>query len=248
MPKKYFCNSISVYDDYKECSEGVVIIDTVNYLPSTTLYMPRKTERQAITDEIVHTIALLHINRIQEDIDNVLVDTDDDESDSGTDSGDQVLSGLPHLLICYLASIHADRYMNGQAPIMKSSSNLVLMLYVHKTERPLLFRRAVRLDPDTFDSLVAAISSDNAFLSGTSNSQMPVEWQLAIVLYRFGHFGNAASMQDIALWAGVEYGTVNVCTRRVIKAVCCDRFRSSAVAWLGPEEKESSKRWVESRS
>ena len=37
---------------------------------------------------------------------------------------------------------------------------------------------------------------------------MPVKQQLAIALYRFGHYGNAASTMKVALWAGVGFGTV----------------------------------------
>jgi hypothetical protein len=37
---------------------------------------------------------------------------------------------------------------------------------------------------------------------------MPVEQQLAIALYHYGHYGNAANMMKVALWAGVGFGTV----------------------------------------
>ena len=37
---------------------------------------------------------------------------------------------------------------------------------------------------------------------------MNVDAQLVIVLYHFGHYGNAISTTMVALWAGVGYGTV----------------------------------------
>ena len=53
---------------------------------------------------------------------------------------------------------------------------------------------------------------------------MPVAEQLAIALFRFGHYGNAVNVIKTALWAGVGYGTVHLVTNRVIKAVCGEQF------------------------
>ena len=67
-------------------------------------------------------------------------------------------------------------------------------------------------------------------------------------MYRFGHFGNASSTSDVAQWAGVGYGTVDRCTRRVIRAICDDDFRKIAIRWPTETEKEAAKEWVESMS
>lgn len=77
---------------------------------------------------------------------------------------------------------------------------------------------------------------------------MPVEAQLAIALYRFGHYGNAASTMKVALWAGVGFGTVPLVTNQVIKALCSERFRHSALQWSSAEAKETAKAWVEEQS
>ena len=42
---------------------------------------------------------------------------------------------------------------------------------------------------------------------------MLVKQQLAIALYRFGHYGNTASTMKVALWAGVGFGTVPLVTK-----------------------------------
>ena len=54
----------------------------------------------------------------------------------------------------------------------------------------------------------------------SNNPQMPIEEHLAIALFRFGHYGNAASTLKVALWAGVGFGTVPLVTNRVLKATC----------------------------
>ena len=77
---------------------------------------------------------------------------------------------------------------------------------------------------------------------------MPVAEQLAIALYRFGHYGNAASQMKIALWAGVGYETVSLVTSRVMAATCSEHFRRSALRWTCDEAKETAKAWVESAS
>jgi len=49
-----------------------------------------------------------------------------------------------------------------------------------------------------------------------SNQQLPVWFQLAIFLNGVGHYGNAATTQDIAEWAGVAVGTVYNCYQCVM--------------------------------
>ena len=77
---------------------------------------------------------------------------------------------------------------------------------------------------------------------------MPVEEQVAITLYRFGHYGNAASLQAVANWAGIGKGTATLCTRRVMTALLRLDFRVEAVSFPNDIEKEAAKEWVENHS
>jgi hypothetical protein len=81
------------------------------------------------------------------------------------------------------------------------------------------FRQALRVSPQTFDTLVARLENDPVFSNNSNHPQLSVEQQVAIALYRFGHDGNAAGLQAVANWAGLGKGTVHVCTRRVMTAV-----------------------------
>jgi hypothetical protein len=67
------------------------------------------------------------------------------------------------------------------------------------------------------------------FSNKSPNGQLPIDEQLAIALYRFGHDGNAASLQHVANWAGVGKGTVTLVTRCVMTAVLHPSFMSNAV-------------------
>jgi len=66
---------------------------------------------------------------------------------------------------------------------------------------------------------------------------MPVKEQAAIALYRFGHYGNAASVMKVGLQFGVGYGTVKLVTTRILKATCSERFHSASVQWAIPQAK-----------
>ncbi|KAJ7460254.1 hypothetical protein FB451DRAFT_1007476, partial [Mycena latifolia] len=110
------------------------------------------------------------------------------------------------------------------------------------------FRQALRVSPLTFDALVAALELDPIFHNNSNHAQLPVDQQLAVALYRFGHDGNAASMQSVANWAGLGKGTVHLITRRIMTAVLRPGFMQSAVRMPTPEEKEKAKRWVAKHS
>ncbi|KAJ7699411.1 hypothetical protein B0H16DRAFT_1484226 [Mycena metata] len=117
-----------------------------------------------------------------------------------------------------------------------------------KDTRPDLFRQEVRMSPFTFDKIVKELAGDPVFANNSSNGQMPVEDQLAITLYRFGHSGNAAALQKVANWAGVGKGTITLVTRRVMTAILNPDFMAAAVCMPTAVEKEEAKSWVEAHS
>jgi hypothetical protein len=75
---------------------------------------------------------------------------------------------------------------------------------------------------------------------------MPISHQLAIALYRFGHFGNAASVEKVAQWAGCSVGGVVNATRCVIAAFL--PLHDQAIRWPTSGEKRAASDWVESAS
>jgi len=70
-----------------------------------------------------------------------------------------------------------------------------------------------------------------------------VQIQLAVFLYRGGHYGNGASSEETAQWAGIAIGTVINCTNRVMVAFLS--LHDTAIRYPTPEEKETTKVWVE---
>jgi hypothetical protein len=97
------------------------------------------------------------------------------------------------------------------------------------------------------DRILRTIEHDPVFV-GRYHDQMPVAHQLGLVLYRLGHNGNAASLADVAVWAGVGKGTVLLVTRRVLKALTRRTVLLDALRWPTEEEIEEAKEWVERTS
>ena len=93
-----------------------------------------------------------------------------------------------------------------------------------------------------------AIKDDEIFHNNSNNAQMPVEQQLAIALYCFGHYGNAASTMKVDLWAGVGFRTVPLVTKCVLNALNSECFCRSSVQWASSAVKETAKAWTEEAS
>ncbi|KAJ7698402.1 hypothetical protein B0H17DRAFT_927654 [Mycena rosella] len=144
--------------------------------------------------------------------------------------------------------MHESRYEQPRNNLPRGPSYLHHVLTALKLGRADHFRQALRVTPRTFDALVAALEDDPIFFNNSNHPQLPVDQQLAVALYRFGHDGNAASVQSVANWAGLGKGTVHLITRRVMTAVLRPGFMQSAVRMPTQEEKEDAKRWVAKHS
>ena len=77
---------------------------------------------------------------------------------------------------------------------------------------------------------------------------MPIEDQLAIILYHFGHFGNVAGLDKVAKWSRYSKGTILLVTWRVMTTILCQEFMENAVHFLTAEEKRAAKHWIEKHS
>ncbi len=180
--------------------------------------------------------------------------SEDLEDKEGSDGWDPKFNGLDRWerlrrwVVHSIEEMYAERYEAPRDPLPRGPSFLQHILLTLKTARPDHFRQELRVSPQTFDSIVSAIEKDPVFFNNSNNSQLPVEEQLAITLYRFGHDGNSASLQSVANWAGVGKGTVLLATRRVTTAILRPSFMNNAVRYPTEAEKDEAKRWVRRRS
>jgi hypothetical protein len=82
------------------------------------------------------------------------------------------------------------------------------------------FRSMLRVSHDQFQILLNLIE-ENPVFQERKMLQFPVPVQLAIFLYRIGHYGSAISIQNIATQFGIGDGSsVTKVTRRVKKVPC----------------------------
>ena len=79
----------------------------------------------------------------------------------------------------------------------------------------------------------------------TDQEQISVETQVIIALKRFG---NLATVHKYAMWAGVRYGTVDLCTCRVLIAKHSSSLKFKHVRWPVGQERKEVKLWAETQA
>lgn len=156
--------------------------------------MPARTERQLAMDALEAAYAVSQVLEAEA----MLVDSDTNSSSSGSSSSsssdEEMQPSRSETILDDMADLYSRHYLNERRDIPKTQDNLHLLLHTYKDDFPDIFRSYVRVSPTCFDSLVDAISADPIFHNNSPVAeQLPITQQLAITLYRFGHYGNAAS-------------------------------------------------------
>jgi hypothetical protein len=212
--------------------------------------MPHQTERQQAVDALQRAFLVNLMAEHEDELLDFSSDSSSSSGDSSTDSSpdDELVPSASDVFLESLGELYSKRYLNERSKINKSRGNLQLLLTDWKLNRPKIFRSYLRITPQCFDDLVATLCHDPIFHNNSNNPQTPVDEQVAVALYRFGHYGNAASQMKVALWAGVGYGTVSLFTSRVMAATCSNHFRHAALKWASDEAKVAAQAWVENAS
>ncbi|TFY54301.1 hypothetical protein EVG20_g9761 [Dentipellis fragilis] len=154
-------------------------------------------------------------------------------------------SNLGRKVRIMISNLYAHCYQAPREHLPRAPADLPYVLSTLKEHYPYRFRQQLRVTPYTFDHLVAELRDDPIFSNNSNCLQIPVDHQVALVLYRFGRYGNGASHADVAAWAGVGEGTVTLVTQQVITALLHRSFMKKAVQFPTAEEKEAAKQWVE---
>ena len=150
------------------------------------------------------------------------IEADNEESDSDEE---EVARPSPQQWVqTTLEEIYAHRYEVPRNKLPRGPAYMCHVLTVQKDCRPDHFRQSLRVSPVTFDKIIAKISDDPVFFNKSNMPQQPIEGQLAITLFCFGHYGNSANLQNIANWAGVGKGMVTIATRCVMTAILYPHF------------------------
>jgi hypothetical protein len=111
-----------------------------------------------------------------------------------------------------LEAMYANHYEARRDQHPHGPSLMQFTLETYQTLRPNLFRQDLCVSPDTFNKIVEKISDHPVFFNNSNHPQAPVEDQLAVTLFCFGHYSNAASLERVRKWAGVSKGMVKLAT------------------------------------
>ncbi|KXN89018.1 hypothetical protein AN958_06426, partial [Leucoagaricus sp. SymC.cos] len=125
-------------------------------------------------------------------------------------------------------------------------SQLYFVLVLYKQYDSKHFRKNLHVASETFDQLLKKIADNLVFISTGSHEQIPVDEQLTVALYCFGHFRNTTSVEAIGQWAGVSAGAVVACTCHVMQAILV--LHNDVICWSSPAKREAAKEWVEAAS
>jgi hypothetical protein len=93
-------------------------------------------------------------------------------------------------------------------PISQPTPQMPHVLKVLKVKFPDQFWEILQVNPATFNKIVDNIKNDLIFFNNSNNPQIPMEQQLVITLYHFGHDGNAASQAAVGCWTGGGNGSL----------------------------------------
>ena len=75
------------------------------------------------------------------------------------------------------------------------------------------------ISPYVFSVILKLIKDHNIFCNHSNVPQSPIDFQLAVTLFRMGCFGNAASVIDVAQEAGCSPGSVEAFTEHCFTAI-----------------------------
>jgi hypothetical protein len=135
----------------------------------------------------------------------------------------------------------STRILDPGPPVQKVGQ-LDLYLTKFRHDHPDRFRKRLRVSPVVFDRLVELIENHDIFHNNSHVPQHPIPTQLAIFLYRVGHYGNSSSPEYVAQWAGVSVGTVINATYRCLVAFLA--LHDEAIMMPPEEERERAKEYV----
>ncbi len=189
--------------------------------------MPNITKRKKLLTYLEH-IEMVDI------IDKFLIDDPFDESGSDFEDEDEendlelFFSPLLMRALC-----EETRFIYEKTLIPKSNYRDLILPNVSEA----LWQRDIRMTHETFINIFYRIRDDPIFHNNSNNVQAHVSIQMMITFYRFGHFGNAASVPDVASKFGVATGSVDLYTNRVIIALF--NLLPSIIVWPNREERRA---------
>jgi hypothetical protein len=128
-------------------------------------------------------------------------------------------------------------------PVPKAGSLHLDWKYTQNPDDHHHFINMLWVTPLVFSTILQLIENHHIFFNHSNNGQTSVEQQLVVTLYQMGHYGNAASVEDITQIAGCSEGSVDSYTDRCFTAI--ESLHDLFVHQLTAAEKEVEKKWMD---
>ncbi len=148
-----------------------------------------------------------------------------------------------HIDLKIIKMIACTWYLHAQSAVPKSGTLHLAWEHANSPNDHHHFVQMLRITPESFHFILQLIENHPVFQTWSNRPQTLVQTQLAVTLYRMGHFGNGASVPDIAWTAGISEGSVEDFTNRCHVALHSHYARF--ICPLTEAEKEREKQWIE---
>ncbi|KZV63791.1 hypothetical protein PENSPDRAFT_589365 [Peniophora sp. CONT] len=110
-------------------------------------------------------------------------------------------------------------YLNPRPEVPKIANLSVAWEYTADPAHHDRFTDMLRVSPHVFETILEKIRRHGIFKSRSDRKQVDPRIQFAVILFRMGHYGNGASVREIARWAGIAEGSVETYTNRCMEAL-----------------------------
>ncbi|CAD6985488.1 unnamed protein product, partial [Tilletia controversa] len=198
--------------------------------------MPRSSNRNIIEQSFT-VLALANVEQTMADAFSA-----DERGDAA--AADSDLAHAAEMLQA-IDAVHHRRYLSTRSAVARLGVTIGERLLAYERDEDFLrYRQLVRMEPAAFRSIVSRLAVHPIF-NPKYGKTAPVEDQIAIALFRFGHDGNGASVKNTAELCAFSEGSIVNFTRRAVEALCA--LEKSVLCWASEGEKKESKKWVEDR-
>ncbi|KIK14034.1 hypothetical protein PISMIDRAFT_117742 [Pisolithus microcarpus 441] len=112
-----------------------------------------------------------------------------------------------NLHISCILAIQQTHYLQGRSSVPRAGNFHVAWEYAQSPSDYHRYTNMLHVSPTVFEVILDLIQDHPVFSNNSNNPQTPVKTQLAVTLFHMGHYGNGASLEDIARQAGISEGS-----------------------------------------
>ncbi|SOV01313.1 uncharacterized protein UDID_17626 [Ustilago sp. UG-2017a] len=205
--------------------------------------MVRYSDKQALLNDIVHTLKLSIPVEIEQNANRVQHSCSTDIDDLEDDGDPLPLS--QHLVRLY-TFICKQRYTITHYNPLGCANKLIHLLNRYESSNHRMYRGLVRMSPEAFNNLAIRLQQTEAFQWNYSRSGVMslnrVQEILLVALYRLGGSGNGGGKCDAALQCGCGVGSIVGYTNCTVTGLL--ELNNDVMQFASEGERQNAAAWV----